>query len=109
VTHPNGRASLVPSVHRCVPAEAGAWVGGETLNRALRDDESRMPRRTGARDAPSADLHLPIRVDVPVDRGPVYARTDDDIGDDQQVAMQREDAAAMLEGTIAIVRRIHIV
>ena len=99
-----------------MPAEAGVGVAVEVLDAALAGTArpTRMfgssARLSTARAAPRLDR--PARVEVPVKRprgASPAGRGAHEIGDDDQVAVQREDAAAVLDWAVAVVRAVEVV
>src|SRR6185436_15797971 len=110
-----GGRALEPPVDGGVPAKSGVGVAVEVLEQALRYSQADADVRiVGAPEhgAAAPCLDRPARVEVPMKGRAVRRRRErgaHEIGDDDQVAVQREDAAEVLHRTVAVVPAVEVV
>ena len=76
---------------------------------AVRDRQVDSFARGGQQRPPLLGGDLPARIDMPVDGGAMQPVAVDEVGDDQQIAVQREHMAPVDERPVAVVRGLEVV
>src|SRR6185295_11953717 len=100
-------------------------VADQYLNEAVRHDQADTLAVARQRHSAATGVDGPSRVDVPMNgrgviqgidagwgrsrRRPVVVGAADEISDDDEIAVQRQDAPAVLERRISVVRAVEVI